>query len=288
MDGLIIDGDFWQILLWFFIYCFLGWIWESIYRTIRLRRIINSGFLVGPYIPIYGFGAMLFIVLMHFTTRPVELFFIGGSLACTLEYVTSWLLEIIFHARWWDYSTQICNIKGRICLSGFLGFGAAAVIMPYIQTQVGGITANIISPWLQIVDIFIALVILGDTITTCRGLVKFNKVLSRYQKEIDRHTASFLNFVRKGKRSFEMHFTRGRHRPRSVLTFIQRRTIMTFPNFDSTLYPDALKRVEALFATVNQKFKNTQYKPEMEKAQKAKAKRKHNTKKSDKKKPASS
>lgn len=82
MDGLIIDGNFWQILLWFFIYCFLGWIWESIYRTIRLRRIINSGFLVGPYIPIYGFGAMLFIILMHFTTRPVELFFIGGSLAC--------------------------------------------------------------------------------------------------------------------------------------------------------------------------------------------------------------
>ena len=137
MDGLIIDGNFWQILLWFFIYCFLGWIWESIYRTIRLRRIINSGFLVGPYIPIYGFGAMLFIILMHFTTRLVESLFIGGSLAYALEYVTSWLLEIIFLARWWDYSTRIGNIKGRICLFGFLGFGAAAVIMPHIQTQVG-------------------------------------------------------------------------------------------------------------------------------------------------------
>ena len=278
---LIVDGNFWQVLLWFIIYCFLGWIWESIYRSIRLRRIINSGFLVGPYIPIYGFGAMLFVILLHFTTNPIELFFIGGISAMVLEYFTSWLLEVIFHARWWDYTGRFGNINGRVTLSSFLAFGFFAMIMPFVHLQVGGIVASIPDPWLEIIVIVMAFFMISDTITTCSGLAKFNKVLYHYQREIDRHTALFLDFIRKGSQSFIMKYTNDKHRDRKVLTYVQRRTIMTFPSFNSTRYPEALKRIEELFATVNQKFKETQYKPE-------KVKKPRIKKSKTKKKPASS
>ena len=268
INNLLVDGNFWQIILSFIIYWVIGWVWESLYRSIRLRRIINSGFLVGPYIPIYGFGAMLFVILLHFTTNPIELFFIGGISAMVLEYFTSWLLEVIFHARWWDYTGRFGNINGRVTLSSFLAFGFFAMVMPYVHQQVSGVVASIPDPWLEIIVIVMAFFMISDTITTCSGLARFNKVLRRYQKEIDRHTARFLDFVRKGRQSFEMRFTKGDHRARSVLTYIQRRTIMTFPSFNSTLYPEAFKRIEELFATVNQKFKDTQYKPKKSKTKK--------------------
>ncbi len=229
---LIIDGDFFHVTAWFFAYCFLGWLWESAYRSCVHRRVINSGFLVGPYIPIYGFGALLYIGLLHFTTRPVELFFLGGLLACSLEFITSWLLEKIFHARWWDYSKRFGNINGRVCIAGYLTFGAFAVLLPIIQRLIGPLVANIASPWLEISVIAVLLIVLGDTATTVAGLLKFNKVLSRYHKSLS-------------------------HR----LSFIQRRTLRNFPNFNSIKYPEAFRLLNEFYLSINQKLKSHQLSP---------------------------
>ena len=186
MNNLIIDGDFPTVALWFAAYCFLGWVWESAYRSIRSRKLVNSGFLTGPYIPIYGFGALLYILLMHFTLEPVVLFFVGGILACILEYITSLLLEKIFHARWWDYSDNFMNINGRVCLIGFFAFAAFAVILPYIQLGVGQLINHMTPGWRVTAVIIFAITILYDTYKTTHGLVKFNKALARYQEEIEK------------------------------------------------------------------------------------------------------
>lgn len=261
LDNLIIDGDFATIILWFVIYCMIGWLWESAYRTVCEKKFINSGFLTGPVIPIYGFGAMLYIVLLHFTNRPIELFFLGGILACTLEYITSWALEKIFHARWWQYDNAILNINGRICLAGFVAFGAFAVILPYVHLFIGSLTAqlpNIVRIILAIVSI---LIILADTATTVKSLVKFNKVLRRYQKILTKKTSGIVEFIRKGGNYITMHFKRGEHKDRKVFTFQQRRILQAFRNFRSTEYPDAFKHLVKIYEETDKQMKESQYKP---------------------------
>ena len=265
----IIDGNFWQVLFWFFAYCFIGWIWESTYRSFRLGRLVNSGFLVGPYIPIYGFGGLFYILLLHFTTRPLELFFLGAVIACILEYATSYAMEKVFHARWWDYSEDFGNINGRITLKAAFVFGLAAVATPFFQTYIGGLGAAISSPWLEIFDIVILAIMLGDYYTTIRDLAKLNKTLKKYQKEIDHHTASFFDIVRKNRHRYQMHINGGKA---NDFTYIQRRTIWTWPNFDSTKYPEAMQRLIRFYAKVNQRFRDAQYKPIIKAEKKAEKK----------------
>ena len=275
-NQLIIDGNFWQVCFWFFAYCFLGWIWESAYRTWRLRRIVNSGFLVGPYIPIYGVGGLFYILLLHFTTRPVELFFLGAVIACILEYLTSYAMERIFHARWWDYSEDFGNINGRVTLKAAFAFGLAAVAVPYVQPFVGGLAASIATPWLEIIVITLIFIMAGDLYSTVRDLAKLNKTLKKYQKEIDHHTASFFDIVRKNRHRYQMHMNGGKA---NDLTYVQRRTIWTWPGFDSTKYPEALQRLIHFYARVNQRFRDAQYRPIIKAEKKAEKKEKKAVKK---------
>lgn len=100
-------------------YNIVGWIYETLVCSIQEKRLVfNRGFLVGPYCPIYGSGALLDVFLLGWIHNPVLLFFAGMLVNCTLEYLTGWALEEIFHAKWWDYTGWFLNIKGRICFWG--------------------------------------------------------------------------------------------------------------------------------------------------------------------------
>lgn len=92
------------LFLWFLLYAFIGWVYESVLVSVSERRWVNRGFLNGPLCPIYGCGAVLAIVLLHDFTSPIEIFLISSFGASILEYITSWGMEKLFHARWWDYS----------------------------------------------------------------------------------------------------------------------------------------------------------------------------------------
>ena len=111
------------------LYRVIGWVYESIYCSIQQRRLVNRGFLNGPLCPIYGAGAILVLFLFRSLQNPA-LSFIAGALATgVLEYVTSWLMEKLFHARWWDYEDWRFNLHGRVCLAGVAAFGAMSVIL---------------------------------------------------------------------------------------------------------------------------------------------------------------
>lgn len=117
----------------FFIYSFLGWLMESVKLSIPNKKFINRGFLIGPYCPIYGAGVLLITILLAKYNDDIWITFFMSLLICgTLEYITSYIMEKLFNARWWDYSQRRFNINGRICLETLIPFGIAGVFIIYI------------------------------------------------------------------------------------------------------------------------------------------------------------
>lgn len=114
----------------FLAYSILGWIIEVIDKLIEKNKVINRGFLIGPYCPIYGVGGVLATILLSkYSDDLVVLFFLGIIIFSILEYYTSLIMEKIFHARWWDYSDEKLNINGRICLKTMIPFGLLGVVV---------------------------------------------------------------------------------------------------------------------------------------------------------------
>ena len=114
-----------RYFFWFLIYSFLGWLSETLLYMLRDGKVVKRGFLFGPLCPIYGFGAGLCIMLLYGRVHNVfYVFLLGMLLTSTLEYLTHFFMEKIFHAMWWDYSNRRFNIRGRIYLKGCLLFGA--------------------------------------------------------------------------------------------------------------------------------------------------------------------
>ena len=117
----------------FYIYSFIGWAQEVLQSIIKFKRFINRGFLIGPICPVYGFGSiMITFFLKKYVDQPFFVFLTAIFICCTLEYFTSYILEKLFKARWWDYSHMKFNINGRICLECGLGFGLGAMAILYV------------------------------------------------------------------------------------------------------------------------------------------------------------
>ncbi len=112
----------------FMIYNTIGWFFEEVVCTVGYKQLVNQGFLMGPYLPIYGCGAMLNLIVLGRLNNTFLIFISSILLTSVLEYLTSYLLELVFHARWWDYSRFRYQLHGRICLPGALAFGGLSVI----------------------------------------------------------------------------------------------------------------------------------------------------------------
>lgn len=110
-----------SLIFLFFFFSFIGWCWEVGYHLVIDHRFINRGMLFGPWLPIYGVGGvMILLVLRHFFERPGKLFFMIMLVCGTIEYLTGWALETIWHTRWWDYREYTFQIQGRVSLIGLL------------------------------------------------------------------------------------------------------------------------------------------------------------------------
>lgn len=139
-----------NLLFYFIIYSFMGWILESVFKTIKQRKLINSGFLHGPVCPIYGFGAIIMILLLGKISDNIIILFIASTIILTIwEYIVGVILEKVFKTKYWDYSHLKFNIKGRICLKnsiywGILGVAFTVIIHPFIMQYVQKIPTNIL------------------------------------------------------------------------------------------------------------------------------------------------
>ncbi len=143
MDYEIAGVSLYYIISWFFIYSFLGWVWESAYVSVKKRKLVNRGFINGPLCTIYGAGAMCVYLFLRPGEENPALLYVGGVvLATLLEYITGWLMERIFHTRWWDYSNQKYNLHGYICLTSSLAWGGFTLLLFYVlQPFVSWITS---------------------------------------------------------------------------------------------------------------------------------------------------
>ena len=114
------------------IYSFIGWFLEMFLKSLEAKKFINRGFLIGPYCPIYGYGALAIIILLKkYMPHPIGLFCMSMIICSILEYLTSYFMEKFFNARWWDYSGKKFNINGRVCLDTMIPFGILGTAMMY-------------------------------------------------------------------------------------------------------------------------------------------------------------
>ncbi len=183
--------------VYFIIYSFLGWIYETCYCTIHEKSWQNRGFLYGPIIPLYGVGATLAQILFVDLPLPIPenhkyiVIFLGCAVGSfILEYGTSYVLELRFHARWWDYSEFPLNINGRVCLIftccfGFAGIVVTQFIVPPIVTFIGFFPEFII----DLLSLIFMFLFGMDMALTVSALTTFAKEFERINDQINAQMA---------------------------------------------------------------------------------------------------
>lgn len=172
-----------ELLTYFVIYSFAGWIMESIFRSICDRKLINTGFLKGPFCPIYGIGAIIIYIFLSGFEDNIFLLFLMGFIVLTIwEYIVGVLLEKLFKTKYWDYSDHRFNFQGRICLTNSIYWGVLGVIFikyinPFVISKLQYIDLN----YLKAV-IYIALVIvIVDAVNTIVKVKNLNVALEKIE-----------------------------------------------------------------------------------------------------------
>lgn len=162
----------------FLIYSFIGWTIEIILTLVRERKFVDRGFLLGPYCPIYGYGMLLIVFLLrNYTDNVLVLFVLSMVICLALEYLTSLFMELIFKARWWDYSDKKFNINGRICLEYGVFFGLGGTLIMYVvHPFIIGIITNFSKILLIIVGITLLVLFIIDNVISFNTIFKIKGV----------------------------------------------------------------------------------------------------------------
>lgn len=187
-----------EILTYFIIYSFLGWIMESVVRSISEKKIINTGFLKGPVCPIYGIGAIIMLIFLErYQNKSILLFFIDVIVLTAWEYLVGVLLEKIFHTKYWDYSDQKFNLQGRICLTNSICWGVLGVVfVKYIHPFVKSLIFSIDIKLLHYIISIVAVVLVVDLVTTIIKVKNIKMTLEKLE-ELNKEIKTKLNEIKK-------------------------------------------------------------------------------------------
>lgn len=173
-----------EILTYFIIYSFMGWVIESTYKSILQKQFVNSGFLHGPFCPIYGIGALImFLFLQDYKENSVLIFCLGFVVLSIWEYFVGVFLEKVFKTKYWDYSNYKYNLQGRVCLLNSIFWGLLGIIFinfvhPFVQSKLELININIIITINIIVFIYLAI----DAIISCMKVIKIDDKLRNIEE----------------------------------------------------------------------------------------------------------
>ena len=174
-----------QWVLLFFLYCFLGWVWESCYVSVCRRQWVNRGFLHGPLLPIYGSGAILIL----FVTLPAEenlwLVWLLGMIAATaLEYVTGDVMERLFKVRYWDYSKKRFNLNGHICLSSSIAWGFFSILLVrFLHPPVGRLLTSVPAFLVDPAALALTAAFTVDMVRSTQAALDLREILTRLTEE---------------------------------------------------------------------------------------------------------
>ncbi|MEA4942483.1 MAG: hypothetical protein VB094_08105 [Oscillibacter sp.] len=174
-----------QWVLFFFLYCLCGWVWESCYVSIRQRRWVNRGFLHGPLLPIYGSGAiMILLFTLPVRNYPVLLYLSGAAAATLLEYATGAAMERLFKVRYWDYSNQKLNMNGYICLSSSIAWGFFSILLVnLVHPPIARLLLSIPAAFAEPLALVLVAAFTVDTVRSVQAALDLRAMLEKLTEE---------------------------------------------------------------------------------------------------------
>lgn len=172
--------DYFYLFYCFIVYSLVGWCLEVIYILYEEKRFVNKGFLYGPLCPIYGFTAVLLLIISYFFQDNLFYLFLEGFIVGSLvEFITGYVLEKLFHMRWWDYSNEIINIKGYVCLKFSIIWGILAIIfIKIIHPPFNSLVTFILAMKSEIIYNIVLIALVSDIAITINSLIQFRRFLN--------------------------------------------------------------------------------------------------------------
>lgn len=263
----------WQQIIWyFFIYAFLGWSVEVIYAALLEKRFVNRGFLNGPLCPIYGFGVLLVLNLLRPFQDNVFLLF-GGSVLITsaIEFLAGFLLEKIFHQRWWDYRDKPFHLGGYICLSFSILWGLACLIVvdrvnPMVVRLVERVPALtgtvilILMSFLFAVDLIATVMIILKLNAKLKAITEITEKLREASEDIGERLADgTISLAEKSEGLREKMENRREEWKQEMSALLEkpypghRRLLKAFPRMKSTRHKESLEKIRSYVEQKKQK-----------------------------------
>lgn len=236
-----------KYFLEFILYSVLGYIWESVFCTLKEHAWQNRGFLFGPVCPIYGVGAVTLAIIFRNVRLfnggdmpALEIFLICAAGSAVLEYLTSLILEKIFKAKWWDYSKVPLNLNGRICLPASCGFGLAGiVIVKYLFPLVVSIKRGIPVAAAELVSLVLMAAFAADLALTLASLTQLLQQMSAYEEEFNEIMASRYQELEEQQIRIKNKVTEYASR----MTYTQRHSLSKIKRFSLPSRDEAAKRL---------------------------------------------
>lgn len=172
------------IFINFFLYGFIGWCAEVAFAAVKERKFVNRGFLNGPLCPVYGIGVTVVVMLMRpFEEHLIFLYVLSAILVTVLEWLTGFLLEVLFHHKWWDYSEMPLNLNGYVCLPFSLLWGAACVFIVKVLHPLIFDAYSLLPLWVGIVILIVCGIgLIADLCVTVSGILKINRKLEKMEE----------------------------------------------------------------------------------------------------------
>lgn len=259
-----------QWLAFFLIYCFIGWCIESTIVSVTNKKLVNRGFLIGPFLPIYGFGAIVMLMgTLWIKEYIVAVYLIGMIGATCLEYITGKLMEAVLKMKYWDYSNKRFNLNGYICLSSSLFWGVLTVFLVYVaHAPVAALVTHVDQRGLFGATAAFAGVMIVDCINSFKNAFDLQKFLA-YQTKIREELSemssklsdiknnmagsipewdgSMLDEKRQGIEKRIEKLKSELEAGRDKVLSINLSSIKSFPSATSKKFNDALQELKAVF-----------------------------------------
>lgn len=229
--------------LYFIIIAICGWMMEVTLQLVQKHKFADRGFLIGPYCPIYGVGGLLItLCLTRLVEYPVALFCVAVVVCAVLEYATSFIMEKVFHARWWDYSENKFNINGRICLETIIPFGLLGLLLiyiinPFIFNNLEKLPADV----LNVIAIILGIAFAVDFLISLKVILNVSSTTQKFDKENPKDSTEEISQKVK-------EFLSGK-------SILNRRLINAFPKLTAVLKEQS-KRIKQKTVEVKEEISN--------------------------------
>ena len=237
-----------QWLFFFYLYCFFGWCFESSYVSLKKRQPVNRGFIRGPFLPLYGSGAVMMLLVSMPFQHNLLLTYIAGCIGATaLEYVTGVVMEALFKVRYWDYSNQKFNFQGQICLSSTLAWGGLTILMTrVVHKPVEGLVFAIPEGVLSAVTFVLTIYIVADFTLSFKAAIDLRDVLIKMEaakEELERVQKRLDVIIALSNEEWEAKKQERSLRAEELVASIEERLSSLKERIQSevSVYPDGIK-----------------------------------------------